>query len=484
MTDTTSTELDQILDAATEAAPILSAAAPATRAGWLRAAADALDAHRDELVPLAIKESHLPEARLTGEVGRTSGQLRMFADALESGWLSEYILDSADPEQTPPRPDLRRELVGLGPVLVFGASNFPFAFSVCGGDTASALAAGCPVVAKAHPGHPETSRRTAQVAAAAMQAAGAPAGILQLIEGFEVGTEALKDRRIRAGGFTGSEGAGTALHRIAATRPDPIPFYGELGSTNPAFVLPGALADRPDELISGYVGSMSLGVGQFCTSPGILLLPAGHGLSEKLAQATAEVGSAQMLNDRVYSGYAEGAASRRENGAVQVLTAGTETDEQASPTLLATTVPEFLGQREELMTECFGPLSIIVEYADEQELLKLAAEFGGQLTCTVQGSDADTELAGKLLPLLSERAGRVIWNAWPTGVAVSWAMQHGGPFPATVGSIHTSVGITAARRFQRPVCYQDVPQALLPEALRDGNPLNLLRTVDGELARH
>ncbi|HEY4570325.1 MAG TPA: aldehyde dehydrogenase family protein, partial [Kribbella sp.] len=291
MTDTTPAELEQALAAATAAAPALGAAEPAVRAGWIRATADAIDAAADELVPIAIRESSLPEARLRGEVARSTGQLRMFADVLEEGSLLEVIIDTADAQAKPvPRPDLRRLLVPLGPVLVFAASNFPFAFSVPGGDTASALAAGCPVIVKAHPGHPELSVRTAEVMTEALRSAGAPDGSFALITGFDVGVTALKDPRITAAGFTGSVPAGKALHEIAATRPEPIPFYGELGSLNPVFVTQAAVDARGKDIATGYVGSFTLGVGQFCTKPGLLFLPAGHGLQEELAAAVGGVG--------------------------------------------------------------------------------------------------------------------------------------------------------------------------------------------------
>ncbi|GAA3597345.1 aldehyde dehydrogenase (NADP(+)) [Kribbella ginsengisoli] len=471
--DTTPAELEQALSDAAAAAGPLAAAEPGVRAGWIRAVADALDAAADELVPIAMRESSLPEARLRGEVARSSGQLRMFADALAEGSLLEIIIDTADPQAKPvPRPDLRRVLVPLGPVLVFAASNFPFAFSVCGGDTASALAAGCPVVVKAHPGHPELSVRTASVMIDALDAAGAPAGTLGLIQGYDVGVTALKDPRITAAGFTGSVPAGKALHKIAVTRPEPIPFYGELGSLNPVFVTQAAVDARGNEIATGYVGSFTLGVGQFCTKPGLLFLPAGHGLSDKLIEATGGVAEAPMLNDRIASGFSSGLDRLRKVDGLRVLSDG-------PATLLGTTVSELLDRREEILEECFGPVSIVVEYSSVDELTAAVEAFEGNLTATLHAEDADTDLARALLPLLTARAGRVLWNGWPTGVAVSWAQHHGGPFPSTVGSIHTSVGVTAARRFQRPVTYQDTPNAVLPEVLRNANPTAIPRRING-----
>ncbi|MEV8373973.1 aldehyde dehydrogenase (NADP(+)) [Kribbella sp. NPDC056861] len=471
--DTTTAELEQVLSDAAAAAKPLAASAPAVRAEWIRAVADALDAAADELVPIAIRESSLPEPRLRGEVARSSGQLRMFADALAEGSLLEIIIDTADPQAKPvPRPDLRRVLVPLGPVLVFAASNFPFAFSVCGGDTASALAAGCPVVVKAHPGHPELSVRTAAVMIDALLAAGAPAGTLGLIQGYDVGVTALKDPRITAAGFTGSVPAGKALHEIAVTRPEPIPFYGELGSLNPVFVTQAAIDARGNEIAAGYVGSFTLGVGQFCTKPGLLFLPAGHGLEDQLIEAAGGVAAAPMLNDRIASGFSSGLDRLRKVDGLRVLSDG-------PATLLGTTVAELLERREEILEECFGPVSIVVEYSSIEELTAAVEAFEGNLTATLHAESDDADLARDLLPLLTARAGRVLWNGWPTGVAVSWAQHHGGPFPSTVGSIHTSVGATAARRFQRPVAYQDIPDAVLPEVLRNTNPAGIPRRING-----
>jgi NADP-dependent aldehyde dehydrogenase len=483
-TDMTPEELEAVLADAHAAARPLAASRPDERARWLRSVADALDTAVDDLVPVAVEESGLGETRLRGEVARSSGQLRMFADALAEGSLLDVIIDTADPEATPvPRPDLRRMLVPLGPVLVFAASNFPFAFSVCGGDTASALAAGCPVVVKAHPGHPRTSVHTADVMARALADAGAPAGALGLVLGFDTGVAALRDPRVRASGFTGSVPAGKALHDVAANRDEPIPFYGELGSLNPVFVLPAAARERGPAIAEGYVGSFTLGVGQFCTKPGLLFLPAGHGLQDDLAAAVSGVPAATMLNERIHAGYTGGIAGLRKRAGLQQWVQGEEPGSQASATLLRTTVPELLADADVVLEECFGPTSIVVEYADHDELVAAASAFGGNLTATVHAQDEDSAQVSSLLPLLQERAGRVVWNGWPTGVAVSWAMQHGGPFPATVGSIHTSVGVTAARRFQRPVCFQDTPQAHLPEPLRDRNSLGLTRRVDGDHTR-
>jgi NADP-dependent aldehyde dehydrogenase len=484
ISDTSPEELERVLAAAAQAAGPLAAMRPAERARLLRAAADALDAAAGELVPLAIEESALPEGRLTGEVARSSGQLRLFADALEEGSYLEVILDSADPDAKPvPRPDLRRMLVPLGPVVVFAASNFPFAFSVPGGDTASALAAGCPVVLKAHPGHPRLSERTGQVLVEALRAAGAPEGAFAVVHGMEAGTTALSDPRVKAGAFTGSVKGGLALLEIAAKRDEPIPFYGELGSLNPVFVTPAAVSARGEEIADGYVASFTLGTGQFCTKPGLLFLPEGHGLEERLVEAVRGTGRAGMLNDRIREGHAHERDRLEGLGPVRTLVHGADGDAGVAPTLLSTTAKELLADPDPILQECFGPTSIVVEYSDADELLAAAEAFGGNLTATVHAEDSDATTLTPLVDRLRDRAGRLVYNGWPTGVAVAPAMHHGGPFPATTASIHTSVGTTAIRRFLRPVCYQNTPQALLPEALQDGNPLGLPRRVDGVLTR-
>ncbi|TQM09377.1 aldehyde dehydrogenase (NADP(+)) [Pseudonocardia kunmingensis] len=480
--DTTPEELERVLAAAAQAAGPLAALRPAERAALLRAAADALDAAAGELVPIAIEESSLPEGRLTGEVARSSGQLRLFADALEEGSYLEVTLDSADANAKPvPRPDLRRMLLPLGPVAVFAASNFPFAFSVPGGDTASALAAGCPVVLKAHPGHPRLSVRTGEVLVEALRAAGAPDGTFAVVHGMDAGATVLTDPRIKAGAFTGSVKGGLALLDIATKRAEPIPFYGELGSLNPVFVTPAAVSARGADIADGYVGSFTLGTGQFCTKPGLLFLPEGHGLEERLTEAVRNAAPAGMLNDRIREGHAHERDRLEGLGPVRTLVHGADTDAGVAPTLLATTAKELLADPDAMLQECFGPTSIVVEYSDPDEMLAAAEAFGGNLTATVQAEDSDAATLAPLLDALRDRAGRLVYNGWPTGVAVSWAMHHGGPFPSTTASIHTSVGVTALRRFLRPVCYQNTPQSLLPEALQDGNPLGLPRRLDGVL---
>ncbi|WP_153396765.1 aldehyde dehydrogenase (NADP(+)) [Ornithinicoccus halotolerans] len=484
-TETDAATLDRVLQAAADAAPVLAETSAAERAGALRGIADALDRAAEELVALAEEESHLPNARLTGEVGRTTGQLRMFAQGLEGpDQLLDVIIDTADPDANPvPRPDLRRMQLPIGPVLVFAASNFPFAFSVAGGDTASALAAGCPVVVKAHPGHPRTSERTAEVVSQAVAEAGLPEGAFALIQGQEAGVTALKDERLRAGSFTGSEAGGRFLYGVAAERETPIPFYAEMGSLNPVFVTPGAVEARGSQLADGYLGSFTLGVGQFCTKPGLLFLPRGSGLVDELVDNVAAAQAGPMLNERIHQGHSTVLDELAERPGIRVLHRGAVDAEggTAAPTLLATDVASLLEDRDAMLTECFGPTSIVVEYDDTDQALEAARAFAGSLTATVHAQEDEAEQVQPLLHELRERAGRVLWNGWPTGVAVSWAQHHGGPYPATTAPSHTSVGMTAIRRFQRPVVFQDVPDALLPEPLRDANPGGLLRRVNGEL---
>lgn len=474
-------ELERVIGAAAQAA--VGQATPAERASWLRAAADALDAAGDELIPLAAKETHLPEApRLRGELTRTTFQLRLFGEVLLDGAFLGATIDHADPNwPMGPRPDIRRSVVPIGPVLVFAASNFPFAFSVAGGDTASALAAGCPVVLKAHPGHPELSTRTGQVLREALVAAGAPDGIFDVIHGVEAGVTALKDPRIAAAAFTGSVSGGRALFDIALSRPVPIPFYGELGSVNPVVVTPGAVKARGAEVARGYVGSFTLGVGQFCTKPGLLFLPEGHGLEEELRTAVRAVPGQRMLNERIAGGFRTGLARLTEQPSVTVLTGTQPEGELFRPTLLTVRGADFLQADEVLRSECFGPTSIVVTYRDQDELRELLGHLEPGLTATVHAEESEIEDVRELLPTLTRLAGRLLWNDWPTGVTVSWAQQHGGPYPATTAPTTTSVGTAAIERFLRPVAFQGFPDALLPPPVQEDNPWHLPRRVDGTL---
>jgi NADP-dependent aldehyde dehydrogenase len=474
--------VDAAATAAVRAAAPYSALGYRKRAELLRAVAADLRAAGDELVALADAETALGSPRLPGELARTCAQLELFADAVEEGSFLEATIDHPDPNAVPPRPDLRRLLLPIGPVAVFAASNFPFAFSVAGGDTASALAAGCPVVVKAHPSHPGLSVRTGEIVTAALREAGAPDGVFSVVHGEQAGRGLVQHPAITAVGFTGSLGGGRALFDLASARPDPIPFYGELGSLNPAVVTPAALAARGAEIAAGFVGSFTMGSGQFCTKPGILLLPAGHGLAGALADAVRGVTVAPLLNARIRAGFDAGVAALAGIDGVRAIVAPTTADgpgHTVHPALLAVDVPALRAHADALLTECFGPVSLIVEYSDTADLRAAIATLPASLTATIQMEPGETELPAVLLADFADRAGRLIVNGWPTGVAVSWAQHHGGPWPATTAPLHTSVGVTAIRRFLRPLTYQDVPDALLPAELRDANPLSLPRRLNG-----
>jgi len=462
------------------AAPSWRALEPAQRAGMLRALADALDDAGDELVSLAIAETHLGETRLRGELVRTTFQLRFLAGVIEEGDYLQACIDPPDGTWPPgPRPDLRRSLRPLGPVAVFAASNFPFAFSVAGGDSASALAAGCPVVLKAHPGHLHLSARCGEIVCRALQEAGAPEGTFSVVEGDEAGRRLVTHPGTSAVAFTGSARVGRMLFDLAVSRPKPIPFYGELGSVNPVFVTRRAAATRLDEILSGYVASFSLGAGQFCTQPGVLLLPAGALEPDRLGGLVAAQPPARLLNDRIDAAFEQRLEALRARPGVEVIAEGSrQSDGTWTPTLLRTTAEALVADAEHLLAECFGPVSLVTEYDEEARLVDVAEMLEGQLTATVHGEPDDDVVAG-LLDTLAEKAGRIIWNGWPTSVSVTWAMQHGGPYPATTSLLHTSVGAAAIGRFLRPVAYQGVPDQLLPAALREDNPLRLPRRVDG-----
>jgi NADP-dependent aldehyde dehydrogenase len=378
------------------------------------------------------------------------------------------------------RPDLRRMLRPIGPVAVYAASNFPFAFSVAGGDTASALAAGCSVVLKAHPSHPQLSRSTGAVVVDALRESGAPDGTFTVVTGFETGNRLVQDPRIKAAAFTGSLKGGRALYDLAVSRPEPIPFYGELGSVNPAFVTREAAEQRPEEVASGFVGSVSLGVGQFCTKPGLLFVPAGAGLEDRIAALANDQSGAPMLTEHMREGFGHALEHLAEQPGVRVLAGDLHPADEPAPTVLATTVPEFVADAHELTQEAFGPAALVVAYETDEQLLEAARVFDGQLTATVQGT-GEEPVVPDLLGILSERVGRVVWNGWPTGVSVTYAQHHGGPYPATTTVQTTSVGTAAIDRFLRPVTYQDTPDAVLPPPLQEANPWHLPRRVDGVL---
>ncbi|MFC9761874.1 aldehyde dehydrogenase (NADP(+)) [Rhodococcus jostii] len=480
---TTSIEnLDRTVEAAHAAFEKARTVTPDIRARWLEAVADGLDSDASVLVGIAAHETHLAVPRLQGELRRTTFQLRLFADEIRRGEHLDATIDHADDAWgMGPRPDIRRVNMPLGVVGVFGASNFPFAFSVMGGDSASALAAGCAVVHKAHDGHLDLAARTADVVAAALETAGAPSGLFALVTGRPA-AEALVDHPlVKAIGFTGSTSGGRALFDRASARPEPIPFYGELGGVNAVLVTESAWRSRRDDILSGYAQSFTLGMGQFCTKPGLLFVPAGDTdlLAEALARAVEQFEPTRLLSDRLHDGYRAAVTALRSAPGVDAVLDG-DFATTPSPTILRTTATHVRANPELLRQEMFGPASLVVEYGSESELLGLAKLLEGQLTTTLQADDADD--VTDLTAVLTDISGRVLWNGWPTGVTVSYAQHHGGPYPATT-STTTSVGTAALRRFVRPVAYQSFPAARLPEPVQDANPWGITQRVDGDWRR-
>ncbi|MCR3722597.1 MULTISPECIES: aldehyde dehydrogenase (NADP(+)) [Prauserella salsuginis group] len=477
---TTAEEVDRIAAASAEAGRLWARTDRAERSRALEAVADALDDAAPVLIPIAGRETHLTEGRLAGELARTTFQLRLFAETVREGSYLDARIDHADPDwpMGAPRPELRRSQVPLGPVVVFAASNFPFAFSVAGGDTASALAAGCPVILKAHPGHPDLSATTGAVVRAALENAGAPVGLFDLVWGAEAGRAALSHPQVKAGAFTGSIEGGRALFDIACSRPEPIPFFGELGSVNPVFVTRAADAARGAEIAAEFTGSFTLGAGQFCTKPGLLLVPSGATVTEVLRDTELSQ-AAPLLGDRIVAGYHDTLRRLSSESGVEVLRRGSKPEGEApTPTLLATHVTTLLADPDRLVTECFGPTALVVTYDDETELVDVARAIDGQLTATLIAEETD-DVAADLTRVLVDKAGRLLWNQWPTGVSVTYAQQHGGPYPATTAPATTSVGTAAIDRFVRAVAFQNYPQHLLPDELTDSPAAPVLRRVDG-----
>jgi len=439
----------------------------ADRAAFLNRIADEIEARAAQITEIGTQETGLPEARLQGERGRTTGQLRLFASHILAGDYLDRRHDAALADRQPlPRPDLKMVQRPIGPVAVFGASNFPLAFSTAGGDTASALAAGCPVVVKGHSAHPGTGEIVAEAISAAIAACGMHPGTFSLIQGGkrDVGTSLVQNPNICAVGFTGSLGGGRALFDLCAGRDDPIPFFGELGSVNPMFLLPAATASRGGEIAAGWAGSLTMGAGQFCTNPGIAVVIDGaeaDAFIEAATKALEPVGAQVMLTDGIAAAYRAGRDRVAAVAGVQEVLTSMCDLRDATPYLFATTGREWLAN-EVLGEEVFGPLGLIIRAADADEMLDIARSLQGQLTCTLHLDPGDTELGGRLVPVLERKAGRLLANGYPTGVEVCDAMVHGGPYPASTNFGHTSVGTLAIRRFLRPVCYQNMPGELLP----------------------
>lgn len=461
-----------------------------TRAQFLESIAEGILALGDALIERTHLETGLPLARLQGERGRTVGQLRLFARVVRDGYFLDATIDPAQPDRQPlPRADLRLANVPLGPVAVFGASNFPLAFSVAGGDTASALAAGCPVIVKAHNAHPGTSEMVGRVIQQAVARHGLPEGVFSLLfgAGNEIGTALATHPAITAVGFTGSRRGGLALVAAANARPVPIPVYAEMSSINPVFLLPAALEARAETIAKGFVESLVMGVGQFCTNPGLVIGIEGPALErfrQAAGQAVQAKGAATMLTPGIFAAYTQGEQALAGHASVATLGRGEASRPAANaagPAVFGTDAARFLASPE-LEAEVFGPASLVVACRDAAQMRAVAEHLEGQLTATLFVDEADADMARGLLPVLERKAGRILANGYPTGVEVSHAMVHGGPFPATSNPASTSVGATAIRRFLRPVCYQDLPDALLPDGLKRANPLGLPRMTDGVLS--
>lgn len=467
--------------------PAFAATDPETRAAFLERIADNIVGLGDDLIVRAMAESGLPRMRLEGERGRTVGQLKLFAGVVRQGDFLDATIDPAMPDRAPlPRPDLRRVNVAIGPVAVFGASNFPLAFSVAGGDTASALAAGCPVVVKGHPAHPGTGELVARAIAQAVKDSGLPAGVFSYLPGEtnKLGAALVRDPHIQAVGFTGSRGGGLALVRIAAEREEPIPVYAEMSSINPVVLFPAALAARGEALGREFVASLTMGAGQFCTNPGLVLAIDGPDLDAFIASAAAamtDAAPATMLTPGIHASFEQGVDALAGHDAVKTVARGKVGDgvNQAVGAIFDTTAEAFLADRA-LSHEVFGSSSVVVRCRDMGEIARVIAGLEGQLTATLQMDAADEADAARLVPVIARRVGRILANGWPTGVEVAPAMVHGGPFPATSDGRTTSVGTLAIARYLRPVCFQNLAPALLPAALDDANPWGIARRLDGK----
>ena len=458
------------------------------RAAFLEAIGEEIMALGDDLIVRCTEETGLPEARLKGERGRTVNQLKIFAAYLREGSWVEARVDNADAARTPPKPDIRSMQMALGPVGVFGASNFPLAFSVAGGDTTSALAAGCPVVFKAHPAHPGTCELVGMAISRAAKKSGMPEGTFSMVHGKStaVGLAIVRHPMIKAIGFTGSYRGGKALFDVANSRPVPIPVYAEMGSTNPVFILPAAMREREENIARELAASVTLGVGQFCTNPGLVFYP-GNGTQSfvgTLSESLQQISSGVMLTSSIQEGYQKGVEKLSGTEGVKTLFKGQVPDRgcYAAAYLFETSADTFLREHS-LEEEVFGPSTLAVPVNEKQELLRVARQLGGHLTATIHATPADLEEYADLIAILEQKVGRIIINGYPTGVEVTHAMVHGGPYPATTDSRSTSVGTDAIKRFARPVCFQNFPQSLLPQELRDDNPLGILRMVNGHWGR-
>ncbi len=483
-------DVERAVSLAAEAFHTFSRITGVERAAFLRTSAKNIEVISTEVIARAAQETALPQPRLQGEIGRTCGQLRLFADLAEEGSWVQARIDPADPDRKPlPKPDVRSMLRPLGPIVVFGASNFPLAFSVAGGDTASALAAGNPVVVKAHPAHPGTSELVGHAIQQSVRECSLPKGTFSLLfdSGIRVAAELVRHPLIKGGGFTGSRKAGRALVDVASSRPEPIPFYAEMGSTNPLFILPGALRDRGDSLAAGLHNSFTMGAGQFCTKPGIVLvpeMPEANLFREKLATFVSAQDPFHLLTKSIQSSFQSATKERRSQPAVGLVAEGAASSANglcAQAILFETTAETFLGTN--LDEEIFGPTTLLVRHSTKEQLLAVARGLEGHLTATIHGTAEDLAEYTDLIAILEQKVGRLIFNGFPTGVEVTHAMVHGGPYPATSDGRSTSVGTQAILRFARPVCYQGFPDQTLPDELKNSNPLGIWRMINGEMTQ-
>jgi len=490
--DATSVEIDRAMASAKEAFAAFSQTSPEQRAQLLETIAQLLSEAGDELLERAHAESALPMQRLQGEKMRAVNQTKLFAAMLREGSWVEAKIDVGNPERTPlPKADIRSMKQPIGPVVVFGASNFPLAISVVGTDTTTALAAGCPVVVKAHPGHPGTCEILAEIVREAVKQCGLPSGIFSMVHGrsHDVGRLLVSHDATAAVAFTGSLAGGRALMDIAAHRSNPIPVYAEMGSINPIFFLPSALQERTDALAAGYIQSVTLGVGQFCTNPGIVFLvkgPESEAFLEKVREYASQAAGGTMLHAGIAKAFSSGVAKRLKIDGLKVLGKAEATDAEGKNIATCTIgVIDFssLSNAPSLSEEVFGPFSTMVLCENTEQMVEAANRFEGQLTATIHASEQELSQNAKLVQALTSRTGRIIFNGFPTGIEVCHAMHHGGPYPAASHSFFTSIGPSAVKRFVRPVCYQDFPDAALPDALKASNPLKILRQVDGEFTR-
>jgi 2,5-dioxopentanoate dehydrogenase len=483
-------EVDRAATLAHEAFATYSSVSGRDRGVLLRKIAANLESIAEELVDRAEQETALPKARLQGEIVRTCGQLRLSAQvAEECSWVAARI-DRADPDRKPaPKPDIRSMLRPLGPVVVFGASNFPLAFSVAGGDTASALAAGNPVIFKAHPAHPGTSELVGHAVMDAVRQCSLPEGVFSLLfdSGNRVGIALVNHPLVKAAGFTGSRAAGRILMDVASARPKPIPVYAEMSSTNPVFILPGALRERADGIAAGLYGSFTLGAGQFCTKPGMVFLPATTEASEfvnQLQQSVNQSATFHLLTGGIRSAYTASIDARKMKPNLRLIAEPSRNGDEFSvgAALFETNAQSFL-EDQDLTAEIFGPATLLIRDSSRDEMLEAARSLEGHLTATIHGTEQDLLEFSDLIAILESKVGRMVFNGFPTGVEVCHAMVHGGPYPATSDGRSTSVGSQAILRFSRPICYQGFPQASLPDELRNTNPLGIWRMVDGEMTR-